>query len=362
MDRKCSRGCRRTSLCARGRIRASGALRTALRRAAEYCERKCAAGDRSFAGPPPFPARRAASKARRNAGRSRPTTKRSAISGKAISYQNVQRSGKHVETLALQKKAFAINHHCDGRIDRKVDFTHCSAGSERMPHMRAIEKRVKIAEQSYASDWPPANIFNQTITRIGLRGDHHFAARKLAVAERKKQAAAPVEFRGAIGSQRKCAPVKPCQTRQHAQNVAELAPAFEAPICDVCHIRRESERQQIYVMQFAPSVFQPNHVARAALAVQDCLLRRASILRTTVSAKIAQKRIAGSQWQESEGAAVPAVADGGRENAVDDFIRSAITADGEKLSIAHLVSFARQFSRVTCGVRLGDIDLNSPRS
>src|SRR5487761_471172 len=209
-----------------------------------------------------------------------------------------------------------------------------------MLDVRAIKKRMKIAEQSDAPDWPPANIFDQTVARIGLRSDHHFAARKFAIAEGKKQAAAPVEFCSGIGSQRKRAPVKTCQTRQHAQKIAEFAPAFEAPICDFRHIRRESERQQIDVMQFAAGVFEANHVAGAPFAVQDRLGHGSGIFGAAVISKIAQEGIAGSQRQEGEGAAVPAIANGAWENTVDDFIRSAVTTDGEKIPFARSRSSA----------------------
>src|SRR6185437_2727778 len=159
-DRRCSHDCRQKGWCAWDRILKNGALRISLPRAAGYCGRKVAAGGRSSAGRLPFPGQRAACRARRNAGHSRPKAKRNALSGKTISYENVQRSRKHVETLALQVEAFAVHHHRHRRVKREFNFAHSRAGSERMLDVRPVKKGMKVAKQSNASNRAPAHILN----------------------------------------------------------------------------------------------------------------------------------------------------------------------------------------------------------
>src|SRR6185437_7988141 len=197
-DRRYSHDYRQKGWCARDRILKNGALRISLPRAAGYCGRKFAAGDRFVEDLRPFLRQRAACKARRNAGRLRPKAERSALSGRTISYENVQRSRKHVETLALQTEAFAVHHHRHRRIKREFNFAHSLAGRERMLDVRPVKKSMKVAQQSKASNRAPSHILNQAVIGIGAWSDHHLAAGKFAVAESQEQAAAPVKFRRAV--------------------------------------------------------------------------------------------------------------------------------------------------------------------
>src|SRR6185437_5662821 len=243
MDRRDLHGCRQKNWCARDQIPGNAALRISLQRAAEYCERKSVAGGRFSADPRSFRAQQAECKARRNAGRSRPKVKPSALLGRTISYENVQRSRKHVEADALQMEAFAVHHHRHRCVKRKFNFAHGRAGRERMFDVRAVKKTMKIPKQSQASNRTPAYILNQAVIGIGVGGDHHLAAGKLTVAESLEEAAAAVKLRGAVGTQGKRAAIQARKARQYAQNVAKFAPALEAAIGDVRHVRRETQRQ-----------------------------------------------------------------------------------------------------------------------
>src|SRR5487761_1553440 len=106
----------------------------------------------------------------------------------------------------------------EARPDARIagaDFRRRSSPS--LAHQVKIQFRVPPpAKQADAYNRPPANIFNQTVARIGVGSDHHFAAREFAVVEGKKQAATPVGFRGAISAEWKRAAVQAREARQYA--------------------------------------------------------------------------------------------------------------------------------------------------
>src|SRR6185437_15280481 len=78
--------------------------------------------------------------------------------------------------------------------------------------------------------------------------------------------------------------------------------------------------------------------------------------------KIAQKRIARPQRQERQCAAVGRIGRAQRENAIDDFVGSAVPAYCKKIPMATFLRLAYKFRSVLCGIRFGDFDLNSARA
>src|SRR5271155_1501315 len=80
----------------------------------------------------------------------------------------------------------------------------------------------------------------------------------------------------------------------------------------------------------------------------------------TFFCEIAQKRIAGAERKEAQGNALFRRAV--RKNAVENFVRGAITADGEKPSIALRVGFASELCGVTGRAGGNDVQRQSLRA
>ena len=74
-------------------------------------------------------------------------------------------------------------------------------------------------------------------------------------------------------------------------------------------------------------------------------------------AKVAEKRIAGTQGQERHGRALDAA--GLRKEAVHDLVGSAIAADGNKVSYAARIRRSCNFGRIPRGASLGDLNLEA---
>jgi hypothetical protein len=88
-------------------------------------------------------------------------------------------------------------------------------------------------------------------------------AGELAVVERQKQASPPVQFRLAVYSQRKRAPVQPRKTHENSQQVPQLAEELETAIRHGRDIRNKANAQKVEIMDDAILVFQAQHVARS---------------------------------------------------------------------------------------------------
>src|SRR5580704_4042990 len=93
-----------------------------------------------------------------------------------------------------------------------------------------VIKLGEHAQQSNASDRPPADKFDQAVGGVGLRGNEHRAAGEFAVAERKKKTAAFIPFLVIVATQAKSAAPQLDYTNENSKQIAKITERFEIAI------------------------------------------------------------------------------------------------------------------------------------
>src|SRR5450631_86139 len=204
-----------------------------------------------------------------------------------FSYHHVQRAGENFERFAMKVQAFAVDHHVYRALQFERNLLDAGAESERVVDMRSGKKPWKRPEQSGAADGTPADVFNEAVGGIGIRRDHHFAARESAVAESQKQIAATIPVAGIFEPVRKRVMLEADDVAKDRKNISEFAPAFESPVRGFTHFGRKSKAQQIHKINFAGAVPQPDHIAGATAALAQGVNR----VLHTVGREISEKGI-----------------------------------------------------------------------
>ena len=134
--------------------------------------------------------------------------------------------------------------------------------------VRAVIEFGKHAQQSDASDWPPAHKLDQAVRGIGLRRDEHRAASEFAVAERKKEAAALIPFLVIVATQTKSAAPQLNDAHKHTEQIAKIAERFEIAIGQSTHVRCEAQAKKVERIDFAFRMRQPNQIDGALSVLQ----------------------------------------------------------------------------------------------
>src|SRR5271156_4469146 len=99
-----------------------------------------------------------------------------------------------------------------------------------MMNVRAGEEARQSPDEAESVDGTPADAFDEAVGGIGVRGDHHVAAGELAVVEGEKKDGVAIEFFCFCFGQavREGEMFELHEAREYAEDVAKLAPAFEA--------------------------------------------------------------------------------------------------------------------------------------
>ncbi len=90
-----------------------------------------------------------------------------------------------------------------------------------MLDVRAVVKLGQHAQEAEPADGTPADEFDESIGRIGLRGDQHGAAGVFAVVEGEKEAAARVPIFVVITTERERAAAKLRYSDEDAEKIAD---------------------------------------------------------------------------------------------------------------------------------------------
>src|SRR5690348_12981289 len=97
-----------------------------------------------------------------------------------------------MQRFALERQNSAIDQNVHGNWDVEFDVLDGLALSQRMLDMGAVVEARQHTQQAEAADGPPADKFDETVGRVGLRSDEHRPTSVLAVVEGEEQAAAVV--------------------------------------------------------------------------------------------------------------------------------------------------------------------------
>src|SRR4029077_13273480 len=122
--------------------------------------------------------------------------------------------------------------------------------------------------------------------------------------------------------------------QENAEEIAERTERLEVAIRQRCYIGGESHAQQIEGEDFTFGVREAEEID-GALAIFEKGLQRSF---GTILREVAEKRVAGAEGKKSEGDARICV--GVSEDAVEDLVSGAVTADGDKTAVALIVGFA----------------------
>src|ERR1700719_4992240 len=117
--------------------------------------------------------------------------------------------------------------------------------------MRAGEEPRKHFDESEAADRSPAAVFDLAVGRFCVGSNHHLAARKFAVVERKEESGASIPFAGLIEPVRKRRMFQTGQTHKYARDVAQLAPPLEPAIDELADVSGKSKAQKIQIVEIA---------------------------------------------------------------------------------------------------------------
>src|SRR5271156_6329938 len=182
-----------------------------------------------------------------------------------VSYDHVQRGGENFQRLTFEAHAFAV-HHCVYRTGEfEINALGGGAGSFGMMDVRAGEKARQSPDQAEAADGRPADIFDEAVRGIGVGSDHHVAAGEFAVVEGEEEGGVAIGFRFFGEAVWEGEMLELHEAREHAEDVAEFAPAFEAAVGGFSYVGGEAESEQIQEIEFALGVAEADYVAGAAV-------------------------------------------------------------------------------------------------
>jgi hypothetical protein len=189
-----------------------------------------------------------------------------AVVALALSSHHSQSRWQHFKPLTMNSHHLAVHHHIDWAIEVKVYAFRSSPRSFRLVDVSAAIQAGQVRYQPGSPDGTPPNVFNQAVSRVGIRREHHLSAGELAVVETKKQAPSCVAFRFPVEPQGKRPSVQLRETDYDAGQVSKLAQPLEAPVGHDGHIRNEPDAKQIDEVDHSFFVSHPQNVAGAPAA------------------------------------------------------------------------------------------------
>src|SRR5882762_7695999 len=127
---------------------------------------------------------------------------------------------------------------------------------------------------------------------------------------------------------------------EDAKKITEMAESLEAAVGERADVRGEANAEQVEGIDGAAGVAKAEDIHTPLAAREESFDGRFGAL----VGEIAQKRIARAHGKEAKFDAIgfPFT----RENAVDDFVRGAVAADGKEAAIALVVGFAGELHGV----------------
>src|ERR1700724_37781 len=129
----------------------------------------------------------------------------------------------------MQGQHLAVYHHVHRFVQIELHTSHRLALGQRMINVRAIIKSGQVSYQPQPPDRAPANVFDKTAIYLSLGSNHHRPAGKLAVVERKKKTATPVEFGFTFHPHRKRPPLQSSQTEKKENEESQFSVAAKSP-------------------------------------------------------------------------------------------------------------------------------------
>src|ERR1700723_1646754 len=222
-----------------------------------------------------------------------------------------------------------------------------------MMDVRAGEEARQSPDEAEAADGAPADVFDEAVGGIGVGSDHHVAAGEFAVVEGEEEGGVAILyffFREAV---REGEMLELHEAGEYAENVAELAPAFEAAVGGFGYVGGEAESEEIQEIEFALGVAEADHVAGAA----GIFLQGRDRVFDAALGEIFQEGIAGAQREEAQRGA--AWLFGFREKTVDDFEGGAVAAHRQEIPRSRAVGLARDFGGFSGAGSMRDGEINS---
>src|SRR5271163_377077 len=110
-----------------------------------------------------------------------------------------------------------------------------------MMDVRASEEARQSPDQAESADGAPADVFNLAVGGVGVGSDHHVAAGEFAVVEGEEEGGVAIGFRffGEVVWEGEMLELH--EAREHAEDVAHFAPAFEAAVGGFSYVGGKAE-------------------------------------------------------------------------------------------------------------------------
>ena len=157
-----------------------------------------------------------------------------------------------------------------------------------------------------------------------------------------------------VAAKREGAPAQLRDAHKNAEQVTEMAQRFEVAIRKRTDVCGETHAEKIERINLAACMCQANKIDRALAIREDGLQGRFH----AVVCEVTQERIAGAQRQKTQRDTLLRAAPG--KNTVKDFVRGAVTTDGDEAPIALAISFAREIDGVARPGGSDNVDGDSP--
>src|SRR5882724_2388763 len=132
-----------------------------------------------------------------------------------------------------------------------------------------------------------------------------------------------------------------------------MAQRFKYAVGERADVRGETDAEDVEGINFAGSMREADQVHGTSAICEKRIERGFSAM----LCKIAQKRITSAERKKSESDALRCGI--ARKNSVENFMRSAVAAHGEKPAIALAVCFARKLNGVTRAGGSDDVDVQA---
>src|SRR5277367_2642601 len=126
--------------------------------------------------------------------------------------------------------------------------------------MRTVIKSRQHLDQSEPPDRPPTDVFNESVRRVGMRGNQHRAAGVLAVVKCKKQAAPLVPLFLVVCSYFERPAFQLHQSHKYTEQITQMPEWFEPAVRDGADVRRESHAQQVEGKNRSRRMTQPQQI------------------------------------------------------------------------------------------------------
>src|SRR5262245_36637271 len=180
----------------------------------------------------------------------------------------VQSRRQNIKRFEPRGHDFAVDHDVNRRIEIEIDVTRARLPDQRVIDVRAVVTLREIPYEIEAPRRPPDDV-DQPVARVRVRGEHHVAARELAVVEDQQRRARRIRVFDLVQLYLVNPLLETGQAQHDRQGVAGRAQGLEAPVGERGDVGHETKAQDVDEEDLALSVFQPDHVAGARATFDD---------------------------------------------------------------------------------------------